>query len=199
MDTDEASPQECICTAAGRAAWNGAHAAQELLKYRQCHNGSVYMHCAETSLLRSAHALQPAEPCAGRMSCSAKAVQAWIGLQLQCAHALQPAELCAEKCSCEGEGLGRAQAGEPTCFRITARDCFGNLRTAGGDDISVQVASTAGGNRASVSGSVADRGRGVYKVGRLVHGAGMSKVHLPGIRKEVADAATLILHAVEDA
>ena len=81
--------------------------------------------------------------------------------------AMQPAELCAERSSCEGGGLSRAQAGEPTCFQVTARDRFGNLQTAGGDDISVQVASAAGGNHACTAGSVTDMGRGMYKVGRL--------------------------------
>ncbi len=80
----------------------------------------------------------------------------------------QPAELCAEKCSCEGAGLSQAQAGEPTCFKISTRDRFGNLQTAGGDDVSVQVASAAGDNRALVTGSVSDMGRGLYKVGRPV-------------------------------
>ena len=82
--------------------------------------------------------------------------------------ALQPAELCAERSSCEGPGLSQAQAGEPTCFKVTTRDRFGNLQTAGGDDVSVQVASAAGDNRALVTGSVSDMGRGSYKVGTYV-------------------------------
>lgn len=82
--------------------------------------------------------------------------------------ALQPAEMCAERCSCEGAGLSQAQAGEPTCFKVMIRDRFGNLQTAGGDDVSVQVASAAGDQRALVTGSVSDMGRGLYKVGSVV-------------------------------
>ena len=109
---------------------------------------------------------------------------------------LQPAALCAEKSSCEGEGLSRAQAGEPTCFRATARDRFGNLRTAGGDDVSVQVASVAGDNH-SVSGSVANRGRGVYKVGKLVCMKPRRASRIwPTSEKRLVHAAALVDHAV---
>ena len=78
--------------------------------------------------------------------------------------ASQPAQLCAERSFCEGEGLSQAQAGELASFRITARDQFGNLQTAGGDDISVNVASAAGDEQASVMATVSDLGRGMYKV-----------------------------------
>lgn len=69
-----------------------------------------------------------------------------------------------EQSSCEGDGLRRAQAGELTSFTVICCDSFGNRQTAGGDDISVQVSSAEGDKQSSVAGSVADMGRGVYKV-----------------------------------
>ena len=82
--------------------------------------------------------------------------------------AAQPGPLCAQKSSCEGEGLSRAQAGELTAFRIITCDGFGNRQTAGGDDIRAQVACAQGEQQGSVTGSVTDLGKGVYKV-RLEH------------------------------
>ncbi|CAL5220286.1 g2271 [Coccomyxa viridis] len=75
---------------------------------------------------------------------------------------VQPAEMCAERCSREGTGLSQAQAGEPTCFKVMSRDRFGNLQTAGGDDISVQVASAAGDQRALENDSTKDQRKSMY-------------------------------------
>ena len=77
---------------------------------------------------------------------------------------MQPAALCAEQSSCEGDGLSRAQAGELTSFTVITCDSFGNRQTAGGDDIIVQVSSAEGDKQSFVAGSVADMGRGLYKV-----------------------------------
>ena len=77
---------------------------------------------------------------------------------------MQPSPLCAQRSSCEGEGLSRSQAGELTAFKVVACDGFGNRQTAGGDDIRAQVACAEDDKQASVTASVTDLGKGVYKV-----------------------------------
>ena len=105
------------------------------------------------------------------MAClSASAASCFISLQearlqtLSSELAMQPGPLCAQRSSCEGEGLSRAQAGELTAFKIVTCDGFGNRQTAGGDDIRAQVSCAEGGQQSSVTASVTDVGKGVYKV-----------------------------------
>ena len=106
-----------------------------------------------------------------QMAClSESAESCFLSLQEACLQtlsselAMQPGPLCAQKSSCEGEGLSRAQAGELTAFKIVTCDGFGNRQTAGGDDICAQVSCTEGGQQSSVTASVTDIGKGVYKV-----------------------------------
>lgn len=79
--------------------------------------------------------------------------------------AVLPGHLNPPKCTCSGEGLSHALAGQVTSFKIHTMDCYGHIRTQGGDafSVSAHLLEETASDKPAIEGKVEDLGQGLYR------------------------------------